>query len=143
MVHMSTCLILPCWSSCVVVRIAVEILVCVWSWSLICLLPWTPIIIVPGLTTTIVRSYNTRIMCVVVSLWWRQCRVRRLNVGVLNLTSRSLKSLRYNLHPLLLTRMEDRSLRRRTITEPLVASWSSSALYLPFALHDSSSVFKN
>jgi hypothetical protein len=149
MVHTSTYLILPCWSSCVVVRIAVEILVCVWSWSLICLLPWTPIIIVPGLTTTIVRSYNTRILCVVVSLWWRQCRVRRLNVGVLNLTLRSLESLRYNLHPcynlhpLLLTRMEDRSLRRRTITEPLVASWSSSALYLPFALHDSSSVFKN
>jgi hypothetical protein len=68
--------------------------------------------------------------------------VRILKVGALNLSLRSLKSLSCNLHPLLLTRMEDMPLRR-TIMEPLVASLSSSALHLHFALHDSSSVLKD
>jgi hypothetical protein len=125
---MSRSLILPCWSSCTIVGITVEVLVCVRSCSLICLLPWTPISIMPSLTTTIARSHNTRILYSVVSSWWRRCRARRLKVGVLNLTMRSLESLHCNLHPLLVTQMENRSLRERTITKLLVASLRSSGL---------------
>jgi hypothetical protein len=143
MVHTSTSLILSCWSCCTVVSITVKVLVYVWGWSLICLLPWTPISIVPSLTTTIARSHNIRILCIIVSLWWQRCRARRLKVGVLNLMLRSLESLRCNLHPLLLTQTEDRPLRRRTITEPLVASLSSSVLHVSLSLHNSSLDFKD
>jgi hypothetical protein len=141
MVRMSTCLILLCWSSHTV--IAVEVLVCIRSWSLLCLLPRTPISIVPSLTITVALSHNTRILCIVVPLRWRWCSASRLKVGVLNMSLRSLKSLCCNLHPLLLTRMENRSLRGRTITELLVASLSSSALHFPLAFHDFMSVFKD
>jgi hypothetical protein len=143
MIHVTKSLILPYWSSCIIVDIAVDILLCTRGWSLICLLPWTPVSIVLSLTTIVTWSHNTIIWCIVVPLWWRRCRVRRLKVGVLNLSVRSLESLCYNLHPLLLTRMENRSLRRRTITEPFVASLSSSALHLSLSFHNSSSVFKD
>jgi hypothetical protein len=117
--------ILPCWSSCTIVGIAVEVLlVCIRSWSMFCLLPRTPISIVPSLTTTVAWSHNTRIMCIVVPLRWWRCRARRLKISMLDLTLQSLKSLRYNLHPLLLTRTENKSLRRKTITELLVVSWA-------------------
>jgi hypothetical protein len=141
---MSTSLILPCWSSCTIVDIAVEVLlVCIRSWSLLCLLPQTPVSIVPSLTTIVTRSHNSRILCIVVLLWWQQCRARRLKVWVLYQTLRSLESLCCNLHPLLLTRTKDRSLRRRNITKLLVASLGSSVLHFPLALHDSSSVFRD
>jgi hypothetical protein len=143
MVHMSTSLILPCWSCCTIVSIAVKVLVCAWGWSLICLLPWTPINIVSSLTTTVAQSHNTRILCIIVSLWWRRCIVRRLKVVVLNLSLRSLKSLCYNLHPLLLIQMKNRSLRERTIMKLLVASLSSSVMHLSLSFHNSSSVFKD
>jgi hypothetical protein len=125
-------------------------LVCIRSWSLLCLLPQTPISIVPSLTTIVAWSHNSRILCIVVPLQWRRCRVRRLKVGMMYLPLRSLESLCCNLHPLLLTRMKDRSLRRRTIMKLrrtimklLVASLGSSALHLPLALHNFSSVFKD
>jgi hypothetical protein len=78
---------------------------------MICLLPWTPVSIVPSLNTTVARFHNTRIMCIIVSLWWRQYGARSLQVGALNLTLRSLESLCHSLHPFLLTKIEDRSLR--------------------------------
>jgi hypothetical protein len=143
MIHASTSLILPCWSYCTIVSITVEVLVCAWSWSLICLLPWTPISIVPILTATVARSHNTIILCIVVSLRWWRCRARRLKVEMLNLMLRSLESPHCSLHPLLLTRMENRSLRERTIMKLLVASLSSSALHLSLSFHNSFSVFKN
>jgi hypothetical protein len=141
---MSTCLILPCWSGCTVVSIAVDVLICAWCWSLICLLPRTPISIVPSLTTTVARSHNTRILCITVPLWW--CRARRLKIGALNLSLQSLKSLTCSLHsrlPTLLTWAKIRSLRGRTNTEPYVASLRSSALHFSFVFHDSSSVFQD
>jgi hypothetical protein len=140
---MSTSLVLPGWSRCTVVGTAVEVFICTWSWSLICLLPWAPVSTIPILTTTVAWSHNTRIMCIVVSsrLWW--CRARSLEVGALNLSLESLKSLHYHLHPLLLTRTKDRSLRGRTITELIVASLISFALHLLLVLHNSSSVFKD
>jgi hypothetical protein len=72
--------------------------------------------------------------------------VRSLEVGVLDLSLGSLKSLTTSLHSGLsdlLSRTKDRSLCGRTIKEPLVVSLSSSALHLPLALHNSSSVFKD
>jgi hypothetical protein len=146
MVHASTSLILPCWSGCTVVSIAVEVLICAWCWSLICLLPGTPISIVPSLTRIVARSHNTRILCITVPLRWWWCRVRRLKIGALNLPLRSLKSLTCSLHswlPTLLTWAEIRSLRGRTNMEPCVASLRSSALHFSFAFHDSSSVFQD
>jgi hypothetical protein len=143
MIHTSTSLILPCWSSGTIVGIAVEILICVRSWSLLCLLPRAPISIVPILTIIIAWSHNTKILCIVAPLWWRHCRVRSLEIRVLNLSLRSLKSLHCNLHPLLLTGTENMSLSGRTIAELLVASMCSSALHLPLALHDSSSILKD
>jgi hypothetical protein len=139
-------LVLPCWSRCTIVAIAVDILICVWGWSLICLLSWTHVSIVPNLPTTIAWSHNTRILCIVVPLRWRWCRSRSLEVGALNLSLRRLKSFNTNLHSGLsdlLTWTEDRSLRGRTITDTLVASLSSSALHLPHTLHNSSSDFKD
>jgi hypothetical protein len=146
MVHASMSLILPCWSSCTVVSIAFEVLICAWSWSLICLLPGTPISIAPNLTTTVAQSHNTRILCITISLWWWLCRARSLEVGMLNLSLGSLKSLIHSLHSglsNLLTWVEIRSLRGRTNTDPHVAPLRSSALHLSFPLHDSSSVFKD
>jgi hypothetical protein len=144
MIHTSTSLVLPCWSSCTVGVIMVEVLlVCNQSWSLLSLLPWTPISIVPSLTTTVARSHYSKILCIVVPLQWQQCRARRLKVGALYLTLGSLESLCCNLHLLLLTGMKDRSFRRRTITKLLVASLGSSALHLPLALHNCSSIFKD
>jgi hypothetical protein len=146
MVHMSTSLILPCWSGCTVVSIAFEVLICAWCWSLIGLLPWTPVSVVPSLTTAIAWSHNTSILHIVVPLWWWGCRARRLEVVALNLPLWSLKSLTCSLHsrlPTLLTWVEIRSLRGRTNTEPCVAFLRSSALHLPFTLHDYSSVFKD
>jgi hypothetical protein len=146
MVHTSTSLILPCWSGCTVVSIAVEVLICAWSWNLICLLPETSISIVPRLTTTVAWSHNTRILCITVSLWWRLCTVRSLEVGALNLSLGSLNSLTHSLHSglsNLLTWAEIRSLRGRINTDPCVAPLRSSVLHLPFLLHDSSSVFKD
>jgi hypothetical protein len=145
-VHVSTSLILPCRSGCTVASITVEFLICAWSWSLICLLPGTLISIVPSLTTTIARSHNTRILCITVSLWWRLCRARSLEVGALNLSLGSFKSLTYRLHSGLSnlpTWAEIRSLRGRTNTDPCVAPLRSSTLHLPFPLHDSSSIFKD
>jgi hypothetical protein len=98
MVYASTSLILPYWSGCTVVSIAVEVLICAWSWSLICLLPRTPISIVPSLTTTVAWSHNIRILCITIHLWWRLCRVRSLEVGALNLSLGTLKSLIHSLH---------------------------------------------
>jgi hypothetical protein len=146
MVYASMSLILPCWNGCTVVSIAVEILICAWSWSLIGLLPWTPINVVPNLTTYISWSHNTSILHIVVPLWWRGCNARRLETSVLNLPLRSLKSLSCILHsrlPTLLTWAEIRYLRGRTNTEPCAASLRSSALHLSFAFHYSSSVFQN
>jgi hypothetical protein len=146
MVHMSTSLILPCWSGCTVVSITVEVLICAWSWSLICLLPGTPISILPSLTTTVAWSHNTRILCITISLRWRLCRARSLEVWVLNLSLGSLKSLTHSLHSglsNLLTWVEIRSLRGRTNMNPHVAPLRSSALHLPFPLHDFSSIFKD
>jgi hypothetical protein len=140
MVHMSTSLILPCWSSSTVVGITVDVLLgCIRSWSLLCLLPQTPISIVPSLTTTVARSHNSIILCIAVLLHWWWCKAWRLKDGELYLTLGSLESLCCNLHPLLLTGMKDRSLRRRAITKLLVASLGSSALHLPVALHNCSS----
>jgi hypothetical protein len=136
-------LVLPGWYRCTIVEIAVDVLIYAWCWSLICLLPWTPVSIVPILTTNVAQSHHTSILCIVVLLQWRRCRARRLKVGALNLSLRSLKSLCCNLHTLLLTRMEDRSLRRRTIMEPLVVSLSSSVLHLSLSFHNFSSVFKS
>jgi hypothetical protein len=90
---MSTSLVLPCRSRCIVVGIAVDVLICAWGWCLICQLPWTPISVVPTLTTTETRSHNTSVLCIIVSLLWRWCRSRRLEVGALNLSLRCLKSL--------------------------------------------------
>jgi hypothetical protein len=146
MVHVSTSLILPCWSGCTVVSIAIEVLICAWSWSLICLLPGTLISIVPSLTTIVASSHNTRIWCITISLWWWWCRARSLEVGALNLSLGSLKSLIHSLHyglSNLLTSAEIRSLRGRTKTEPRVAPLRSHALHLSFSLHDSSSVLKD
>jgi hypothetical protein len=66
MIHVSTSLILPYWSSCIVVDIAINILICARGWSLICLLPWRPISIVPILTTIVERSHHTSFLCIVV-----------------------------------------------------------------------------
>jgi hypothetical protein len=146
MVHMSMILILPCWSGSIIVSIAVEVLICVLSWSLICLLPGTPISIVPSLTTTVARSHNTRILCILVSLWWRLCRAISQEVLALNLSLGSLKSLTHSMHSRLsnlLTRVEIRFLRGRTNMDPHVAPLRSSALHLVFPLHDSPSVFKD
>jgi hypothetical protein len=124
----------------------VEVPICAWSWSLICLLLGTPISIVPSLTTTVAWSHNTRIWCITISLQWRLCRARSLEVGELDLSLASLKSLTHSLHsglPNLLTWAEIRSLRGRTNTDPCVAPLRSSALHHPFPLHDSSSVFKD
>jgi hypothetical protein len=146
MVHTSTGLILPCWSGCTVVTIVVEVLICAWSWSPICLLPRAPISIVPSLTTTIAWYHNTRILCILASLWWLLCRARSLEVGALNLLLGSLKSLTHSLHSGLsdlLTWVEIRSLRGRTNTDPHVAPLRSSVLHPPYSLHDSSSVFKD
>jgi hypothetical protein len=98
MVHTSMIVILPCWSGCTIVSIVVEVLICAWSRSLICLLPRAPISIVPSLTTIVARSHNTRILCIPISLWWRLCRVGSLEVGALNLSLGSLKSLTHSLH---------------------------------------------
>jgi hypothetical protein len=57
-----------------------------------------------------------------------------------------LKSLTHNLHSVLsnlLTWAEIRSLRGRTNMNSRVAPLRSSALHLPFLLHDPSSVFKD
>jgi hypothetical protein len=143
MIHMNMSLVLPCWSSCTIVGIAVKILVCIRSWSLLFLLPRTPISIVPRLTTTVAWSHNTRILCIAVPLQWRWCKVRRLKISMLDLTSWSLKSLHCNLHPLLLIRTGNKSLRRKTIMELHVFSCGSSALHLPLVLHNSSSIFKD
>jgi hypothetical protein len=93
MIHTSTSLVLPCRSRCTIVGTAVDVLICAWGWSLICRLPWTPISVVPTLTTTVAWSHNTSILFIIVSLWWQRCRARRLEVGALNLSPRSLKSL--------------------------------------------------
>jgi hypothetical protein len=72
-----------------------------------------PISIVPSLTTAIAWSHNTSILHIVVTLWWRGCRVRRLEVVALNLPLGGLKSLTCSLHsrlPTLLTWVEIRSL---------------------------------
>jgi hypothetical protein len=146
MVHASMSLILPCWSSCPVDSITVEVPIYAWSWSLICLLAQIPISIVPSLTITVPRSHNNRIMCITVSLWWRRCRARSMEVRALNLSLGSLKSLTHSLHSRLsnpLTWVEIGSLRGRTNIDPCVAPLRSSALHLPFPLHDSSSVFKD
>jgi hypothetical protein len=79
-----------------------------------------------------------------VSLWWRLCRARSLEVGALNLSLGRLKSLTHSLHSglsNLLTWAEIRSLQGRTNTDPRVALLRSSVLHLPFPLHDSSSIF--
>jgi hypothetical protein len=131
--------------ACTVVSIMVEVQICAWCWSLIHLLPGTPISIVPSLTTTVARSYNTRILCITISLWWRWCRARRLKTSALNLMLWSLESLTHSLHyglSNLLTWVEISSLQGGTNTNPRVAPLRSSALHLPFVLHDSSSVFK-
>jgi hypothetical protein len=144
MIHTSTSLVLPCWSSCTIVGIAFEVLlVCIRSWSLLCLLPRTPISIVPSLITIVARCHYSRILCIIVPLWWWQWRARRLKVGELNLSLRSLECMCCYLHPLLLTKMKDWSLRRRTIMKLLVASLGSSALHLPLALHNCPSVFED
>jgi hypothetical protein len=143
MVDTSTSLVLPCWSSCTTVGIVIEVLVYIQSWSLLCLLPWTPISIMPSYTTIVAQSHNTRILCIVVPLCWRWCRVRRLKISTLDMMLWSLKSLHCNLHPLLPTRTKNMSLRRKTITEHFVVSWGFSALHLPPTLHNSSSVFKD
>jgi hypothetical protein len=139
-------LILPCWSASTLVSIAVEVLNCAWSWSMICLLLGTLISIVSNLTTTVAWSHNTQILCIPVSLRWRLCRARCLDVWALNLLLGSLKSLTHSLHSRLsnlLTKAEIRSLRGRTDTDPHVAPLRSSALHLPFPLNDSSLVFKD
>jgi hypothetical protein len=146
MVHASTSLILSCWSGCTVVSIAVEVLICAWCWSLIYLLPGTPISIVPSLSTTVAQSHNTKILCITISLWWRRCRARGLKIGALTLILWSLESLTNSLHfglSNLLTWAKIRSLQGRTNMNPRVAPLRSSALHLPFSLHDSSSVFKD
>jgi hypothetical protein len=146
MIHMGTSLILSCWSRCTVVSIAVDIRVCARGWSLISLLSWAPISVVPILTTAIAWSHNTRILCIVVPLRWQRCRARSVEVGALNLSLRSLKSLTHSLHSRLshlLNRAEIRSLRGRTNTEPCAATLRSSMLHLPFSFHDSSSVFQD
>jgi hypothetical protein len=64
----------------------------------------------------------------------------------LNLPLGSLKSLIHSLHSVLsnlLTWVEIRSLRGRINTNSHVALLRSSALHLPFSLHDPSSVFKD
>jgi hypothetical protein len=69
-----------------------------------------------------------------------------VEVGALNLSLGSLKSLTTSLHSGLsdlLTRMEDKTLRGRTIMKSLVVSLSSNALHLCLVLHNSSSVFKD
>jgi hypothetical protein len=146
MVHTSKSLILPCWSGCTVVSIAVEVLICAWCWSLIGPLPWSPVSVVPSLTIAIAWSHNNSILHIIVPLWWRGCRARRLEVVALNLPLWSLKSLTCSLHsqlPTLLTWVEIRSLRGRTNMEPCVASLRSSALHFSFAFHDSCSVFQD
>jgi hypothetical protein len=105
MIHMSTSLVLPCGSRCTGVGIVIDVLICAWGWSLICRLPWTPISVVPTLTTTVARSHNTSILCIIVPLRWRRCRARRLEVGALNLSLRRLKSLTCSLHSWLSTRL--------------------------------------
>jgi hypothetical protein len=90
---MSTSLVLSCRSRCIVVGIIVEVLICAWGWCLICQLPWTPISVVPTLTTTETRSHNTNVLCIIVPQRWWRCRLRRLEVGALNLSLRHLKSL--------------------------------------------------
>jgi hypothetical protein len=70
---------------------------------------WTSISIVPSLTTTVAWFHNTKILCITVPLRWWWCRVRRLKIGALNLSLRSLKSLTYSLHsrlPTLLPRQK-------------------------------------
>jgi hypothetical protein len=135
-------LILPHWSSCTVDGIAVGSLM----HTLNCILVWLPLWTLVGkmfiLPTIETGSSCYCILSNIVSLWWWRCRARRLKIITLDLTLRSLESLRCNLHPLLLTRTENRSLRR-TITELLVASLSSSALHFPLAFHDSSLIFKD
>jgi hypothetical protein len=72
--------------------------------------------------------------------------VRSLEVGAWNLPLGSLKSLTHSLHSglsNLLTWVEIRSLRGRTNMDPRVAPLRPSALYLPFLLHDSFSIFKD
>jgi hypothetical protein len=64
----------------------------------------------------------------------------------LNLSLGSLKSLYHSLHSVLsnlMTWAEIRSLRGRTNTNSHVAPLRSSALHLPFSLHDPSSIFKD
>jgi hypothetical protein len=146
MIHTSTSLVLPCRSRCTVVGIAVDVLICAWGWSLICRLPWTPISVVPTLTTTVARSHNTSILCIIVPLRWRRCRARRLEVGALNLSLRSLKSFTCSLHSwlsTLLPRTEHRALWWWTNTESSVASMWYSVLHLSLSFHNSSSVFKD
>jgi hypothetical protein len=117
--------------------------VCIHSWSLLCLLTWTPISIMPSLTTTVARSHNTRILCIVFTLRWLRCGARRLKISMLDLMLWSFKSLLCILHPFLLTRTKNKSLRRKTITELLVVSGGSSVPHLPLALHNYTSVFQD
>jgi hypothetical protein len=69
-----------------------------------------------------------------------------LEVGALNLSLGSLKSLTNSLHSglsNLLTWADIRSLRGRTNTDPCVAPLRFSALHFPFLHHDATSVFKD
>jgi hypothetical protein len=103
MVNLSTSLVLPCWSRCIVVGTAVDVLICAWGWHLNCRLPWTPISVVPTLTTTETRSHNTSVLCIIAPLRWRRCGTRRLEVRALNLLLKRLKSLARSLHSWLCT----------------------------------------
>jgi hypothetical protein len=112
MVHLSTSLVLPCWSSCIVVDTVVDVPICAWGWHLNCRLSWTPISVVPTLTTTETWSHNTCVLRIIAPLRWRWCGTRRQEVGALNLSLWHLKTLARSLHSWLCTllhRMEHRS----------------------------------
>jgi hypothetical protein len=142
MIHTSTPLILPCWSSRVGAAVGsmIHTLNCTW----VRLLLWTPVSKMPILPTHETGSACYGTLSNIVSLRWWRCRMRSLEVGVLNLSLGSLKSLSHSLHSVLsnlLTWAEIRSLRGRTNTNSRVAPLRSSELHLPFLLHDPSSIF--
>jgi hypothetical protein len=129
-------LILPCWSS--RVGVVVGSLIHTLNYTRVQLLLWIPISEMPILPTVETGSLCYGTLPNVVSLGWQQCRARSLEVGALNLPLGSLKSLTHSLHSELsnlLTWAEIRSVRGRTNMNPRVAPLRSSALHLPFLLH--------